>query len=90
MTAKFFETFSKQFSEALPPPLREWQMQFKTQFQQALEITFEKLNLVTREEFEVQTELLLRTRKKVEQLEKRVSLLETKETLNPGFPLSRE
>lgn len=40
--------------------------------------TFAKLDLVTREEFEVQTQVLQRTREKLEALEKRVADLESK------------
>ena len=38
---------------------------------------FAKLDLLTREEFDVQTEVLARTRAKLEQLEARVAELET-------------
>ena len=38
---------------------------------------FAKLDLLTREEFELQTEVLARTRSKLEALEKRVAELET-------------
>ena len=41
--------------------------------------TFNKLDLVTREEFDVQTRVLARTREKVEQLEKLVAELEKKD-----------
>jgi BMFP domain-containing protein YqiC len=37
---------------------------------------FAKLDLVTREEFDVQREVLARTRKRLEQLEARVAVLE--------------
>jgi BMFP domain-containing protein YqiC len=43
---------------------------------------FARLDLVTREEFEVQRQVLLRTREKLTQLEARVAELETK--LGPG------
>jgi BMFP domain-containing protein YqiC len=36
-----------------------------------------RLDLVTREEFDVQTQLLARTRAKVDELEKRIADLET-------------
>ena len=38
----------------------------------------EKLDLVSREEFEVQAEVLQRTRLKIEELEKQVAVLEKK------------
>lgn len=42
---------------------------------------FSKLDLVTREEFDIQTQVLARTREKLEALEKRVAELEVKATL---------
>ncbi|MFU8797636.1 MAG: accessory factor UbiK family protein [Gammaproteobacteria bacterium] len=42
----------------------------------ALAHTWTQLNLVTREEFDIQTNVLARTRQKLEALEKRVALLE--------------
>jgi len=44
----------------------------------ALQTAFAKLELVTREEFEVQQGVLARTRAKLEELEKQVAELETK------------
>jgi len=41
--------------------------------------TINKLNLVTREEFAIQTQVLLRTRLKVEQLERKLMELSTKQ-----------
>ena len=41
---------------------------------------FSKLDLVTREEFDIQTQVLARTREKLEALEKRVAELEAKAT----------
>lgn len=40
---------------------------------------FAKLDLVTREEFDIQLQVLARTREKLEALEKRVAELETKQ-----------
>ena len=37
---------------------------------------FQKLDLVTREEFDVQTQVLARTRAKLEELEKKITALE--------------
>ena len=45
---------------------------------------FNRLDLVTREEFEVQSELLLRTREQVVALEKRVAALEARVGAQPG------
>lgn len=75
-TAKFLQKFSQQFSSSLPPPLNALRQEFEKQFFRGLSLVFEKMNLVTREEFDIQTELLARTREKVEQLEKTLVLLE--------------
>lgn len=77
-TAKFLNDFAKQFSESLPPPLKELKSEFEKQFNQGLTLALSKMSLVTQEEFEVQTSVLARTRDKVEQLERRLIALEAK------------
>lgn len=47
-----------------------------SQIRASLESGLRKLNLVTREEFDAQQAVLLRTREKLEQLEKQVAELE--------------
>lgn len=49
--------------------------------QQLIMAAINKLNLVTREEFEVQTQVLLRTRLRVEQLEKKLMELNVEQPL---------
>lgn len=46
-----------------------------TLIRQTVHAAISRMNLVTREEFEVQTQVLLRTRLKVEQLEKKLIAL---------------
>ena len=43
-----------------------------------LQSTFTKLNLISREEFDVQTQVLKKTRLKLEDLEKKIDALQTK------------
>lgn len=50
----------------------------QSQFQSLLEAAFRKLNLVTREEFDAQQAVLLRTRLKLEELEKELATLSEK------------
>lgn len=76
-SAKFLQDFSKQFSESLPPPLNTLRQEFEKQFYRGLSQVFEKMNLVTREEFEIQAAVLARTRDKVEQLEQLLKQLES-------------
>ena len=68
----------KGISDALPPGVHAFQQDVEKNIKAALTSTFAKLDLVTREEFEVQTEVLKRTREKLEALEKRLAELETK------------
>jgi len=49
-----------------------------------LQNIFTKLDLVTREEFDVQQEVLLRTRAKLEQLEAKVAELEKSREVKPS------
>jgi len=50
----------------------------KNQIKMVLQGTFAKLDLVSREEFDVQTQVLAKTREKIETLEKQVQMLLTK------------
>jgi BMFP domain-containing protein YqiC len=61
----------------VPPGLAQAQQDLRTNFHDVLTQGLRRLELVTREEFEVQSQLLARTRAKVDELEKRVAELET-------------
>lgn len=76
MTAKFFQDFSKQFSESLPPILKNLPHGFNQTMTTALELAVSKLNLIPREEFDVQTEQLARAQAKIKALEHRLAHLE--------------
>jgi len=75
-TSPNFETFFKQFTDTLPKGLLTLHQDLEKNLRVALETTFRRLNLVTREEFEVQSALLARTRTRLEALEARVITLE--------------
>lgn len=47
---------------------------------------FTKMDLVTREEFDVQTELLKRTREKLIELEAKLAAVEGQQPANPSVP----
>ena len=76
---KAFEDLAKRFAEAVPPGFRQFQAEMEKNFHAALQATFAKLELVTREEFDVQTQVLLRTREKLALLEQRLTELESRE-----------
>jgi len=60
----------------VPPGLAQAQQDLRTNFHDVLTQGLRRLELVTREEFEVQSQVLARTRAKVDELEKRVAELE--------------
>jgi len=83
------DDLARRLSSLVPPGLRgdasqdlrdELQQNFKAVLQSGLA----KLDLVTREEFEVQRAVLLRTREKLEQLQRAVAELEAQ--ANPTVP----
>lgn len=62
----------------LPKGVRDVQQDIEKNVRAVLQSTFAKMDLVTREEFDVQSAVLTRTREKLEQLEKQVAELEEK------------
>jgi ubiquinone biosynthesis accessory factor UbiK len=69
----FFHDFQDRMSELLKnSPAKDLERNMKALLSQG----FSKLDLVTREEFDTQTQVLLRTRTRLEELERRVAELE--------------
>ncbi|WP_082582839.1 accessory factor UbiK family protein [Frateuria sp. Soil773] len=60
----------------VPPGLARAHQDLQTNFRDVLAQGLRRLELVTREEFDVQCQLLARTRAKVDELERRVAELE--------------
>lgn len=56
----------------LPAGFKNMPIDMQNNFRAALQSIFEKLDLVTREEFDAQCKVLLRTRERLERLEKLV------------------
>jgi hypothetical protein len=73
---KHIDELTRNVLHRLPPGLQEMQRDLEKSLRAALQAGFAKLDLVTREEFEVQSAVLLRTRQKLEALEQRVATLE--------------
>lgn len=73
------EDIIKRFSEAMPEPVRHLQEDMEKNLRGVMENGLQKMNLVTREEFDIQSAVLLRTREKLEALEKRVAELEAQQ-----------
>ena len=71
------DELARRLSSLVPPGLRESREELQQNFKSVLQAGLLKLDLVTREEFEVQRAVLLRTREKLEQLQLAVSDLES-------------
>lgn len=84
MKKDFMTKLANQLSEVFPAHLNSLKADFEKNCQHILNKAFSKLDLVTREEFDVQTKVLLRTRKKLEALEKTLTELETLLKRNAG------
>ncbi|CAN7178227.1 accessory factor UbiK family protein [Pseudoxanthomonas sp. LjRoot168] len=70
------DDLARRLSQLVPPGLRESQEELQQTFKATLQAGLAKLDLVTREEFDVQQAVLLRTREKLETLERTVATLE--------------
>ncbi|MEE5090228.1 accessory factor UbiK family protein [Xanthomonas euvesicatoria] len=77
------DDLARRLSDLVPPGLRQSREELQSTFKDALQAGLGKLDLVTREEFDVQRAVLLRTREKLDALEQTVAALEARA---PGAP----
>ena len=68
--------FSQQFATVIGPGIESLNADVRQQIRAAAQSAFSKMELVSREEFEAQKAVLLRSRQKLEALEKRLAELE--------------
>ena len=73
MTNDALEELIKRISSLIPGDVKHMQQDIENNVRSMLQSTLTKMNLVTREEFDVQSAVLQRTREKLEQLEKKVA-----------------
>jgi len=72
------DDLARRLSELVPPGLRDSGEELQASFRTALQAGLSRLDLVTREEFDVQRAVLLRTREKLHGLEQAVEQLEAR------------
>ncbi len=70
------DDLARRLSNLVPPGMRESREELQQNFKSILQAGLGKLDLVTREEFDVQRAVLLRTREKLEALQQAVAQLE--------------
>ncbi|GKW13845.1 MULTISPECIES: ubiquinone biosynthesis accessory factor UbiK [Pectobacterium] len=75
---KKIEQIARQVHESMPKGIRELGDDVEKKIRQVLQAQLTRLDLVNREEFDIQTQVLLRTREKIARLEQRLSELEAK------------
>lgn len=78
MDAKFVEELARKLAANVPGSVRALQADLERNFEAVLGSTFERLNLVSREEFDVQRRVLERTRDKLTRVEAELKALETR------------
>ena len=67
------DELARRLSSLVPPGLKEGREELQQNFKSVLQAGLGKLDLVTREEFEVQLAVLARTRERLEALERDLS-----------------
>ncbi|MCK4843020.1 MAG: accessory factor UbiK family protein [Methylococcales bacterium] len=81
---KSIDEIASRLADAVPPGLTSFKDDIEKTFHGILQGALAKLDLVTREEFEVQKAVLAKTRSKLEALEKRVDEIESKSQITTG------
>jgi len=77
MAKESIDNLARALAETLPEGLRSVRDDLEKNFRSVLQSGIGKLDLVTREEFDVQRAVLLRTREKLDALEARLAGLES-------------
>lgn len=74
--AKWFDDVAKKLADLMPPALSNIKAETERNIKASLQGAFAKLDLVNREEFDIQTKLLAKAREQLTLLEQRVHELE--------------
>lgn len=75
---KILDDISKRLNDALPVNLKALQGDLEKNLHAAVQSVFSRLDLVSREEFDVQSRVLARSREKTDQLEQQLAELESR------------
>ncbi len=78
LDAKVLDDIARRLSDAMPATAKAIQGDLEKNLRAAAQAAFARLDLVTREEFDVQRKVLARSRAKIEQLEQQVAALEAR------------
>ena len=75
LNPKKLEEIAKQIAESVPPGVKNFAQELESKTKEVLQRKLSSMDFVSREEFDVQTQVLQRTREKLEQLEAKVDML---------------
>ncbi len=73
---KSLDELARKLADAVPPGLAALRDDLERNFKAVLQSGLAKLDLVTRQEFDIQAAVLRRSRERLEELEKRIASLE--------------
>jgi BMFP domain-containing protein YqiC len=80
LESRQLEELAGRLARVLPPSLRGLRSELEDNFRAVLRANLDRLELVSRERFDVQAELLARTQARLAALEQRLKALEAAET----------
>ena len=75
---KKLEQIAKQIHDSMPTPVKELGADVDQKIRQVIQGQLNNLDVVSREEFDVQTQVLMRTREKLTVMEQKLTALEDK------------
>jgi BMFP domain-containing protein YqiC len=76
MDAKKIEDIARQINDSIPAGVKDFAVGLEQRIKQILQQQLSKLDVVTREELDVQQQLLLRLRQRVDQLEQQLAAMQ--------------
>lgn len=80
------EELARRLGESVPPAMREARHDLEENFRAVLRANLAKLDLVSRDDFDVQSKVLERTRAQLEMLERRIAELEARLATQAASP----
>lgn len=76
MDPKKLDELAEKIAKIIPPGFQELQSEIKKDIKAIMQSALTKLDLVSREEFDVQTKVLLRLKKQISDLEKQLDAID--------------
>lgn len=90
LDSRILDDLARKLADSVPVGLRDLKAEAEKNFRAVLQSVFAKLDLVTREEFDVQASVLSRTRERLEELAARLHELEGQYEPRSGGPAKKK